>query len=164
MVFPPQPSDSLILVSWPCPEGHFSIFSAIQAYLFRTFHLAVDSLGLRRSGSSSQFIDPPQDFPKQVPRHGDFGQLERDVPGMAHDLGPDLDQLLAQGGQRSVLWLLRYGRLLLWVTSRPHGHCVDTSVPRAEADVIGGKADVEIEGLLSARERTFSRQAQKVRL
>ena len=32
-----------------------------------------------------------------------------------------------------------------------HGHCVDTSALRAEADVIGGKADVEIEGLLSAR-------------
>ncbi len=52
----------------------------------------------------------------------------------------------------------------LWVTSRLHGHCVDTSALRAEADVIGGKADVEIECLLSARERTFSRQAQKVRL
>ncbi len=50
------------------------------------------------------------------------------------------------------------------VTSRLHGHCVDASALRAEADVIGGKADVEIEGLLSARERTFSRQAQKVRL
>ncbi len=56
------------------------------------------------------------------------------------------------------------GRCPLWVTSRLHGHCVDTSAPRAEADVIGGKADVEIEGLLSDRERTFSRQAQKVRL
>ncbi len=44
----------------------------------------------------------------------------------------------------------------VWVTSRLHGHCVDTSAPRAGADVIGGKADVEIEGLLSARERTFS--------
>ncbi len=32
-----------------------------------------------------------------------------------------------------------------------HGHCVDTSALRAKADVIGGKADVEIEGLLSAR-------------
>ncbi len=41
----------------------------------------------------------------------------------------------------------------LWVTSRLHGHCVDTSALRAEAGVIGGKADVEIEGLLSARER-----------
>ena len=53
MAFPPQPSDSLILVSWPCPEGPFPIFSAIQAYLSRTFHLAVDSLGLRRNGFSS---------------------------------------------------------------------------------------------------------------
>ncbi len=44
----------------------------------------------------------------------------------------------------------------LRVTSRLHGHCVDTSALRAEADVIGGKADVEIEGLLSARERTFT--------
>ncbi len=35
--------------------------------------------------------------------------------------------------------------------------------PEGEADVIGGKADVEIEGLRSARERTSSRQAQKVR-
>ncbi len=42
MAFPPQPSDSLILVSWPCPEGHIPIFSAIQVYLSRTFHLAVD--------------------------------------------------------------------------------------------------------------------------
>ena len=33
MVFPPQPSDSLILVSWPCPEGHFPIFFAFQAHL-----------------------------------------------------------------------------------------------------------------------------------
>ena len=43
------------------------------------------------------------------------------------------------------------GESPLRVTSRLHGHCVDTSALRAEADVIGGKADVEIEGLLSAR-------------
>jgi hypothetical protein len=43
---------------------------------------AVDFLGLRRSGSSSQFIDAPQDFPKQIPRHGDLGQLERDIVNM----------------------------------------------------------------------------------
>ncbi len=55
-------------------------------------------------------------------------------------------------GQQAVECPLR-------VTSRLHGHCVDTSAPRAEADVIGGKADVEIEGLLSARERTFSVRA-----
>jgi len=46
---------------------------------------------------------------------------------------------------------VRHHKCPLRVTSRLHGHCVDTSAPRAEADVIGGKADVEIEGLLSAR-------------
>ena len=82
----------MILVIGPRLEGHSVIFLAIQTHLSCRFLLAVDSLGLRRSGSSSQFIDPPQDFPKQVPGHGDFGQLERDVAAMAHDLGADLDQ------------------------------------------------------------------------
>jgi len=56
------------------------------AHIFRhpdaplpSFLLTVDCPGLRRNGSSSQFIDPPQDFPKQVPGRGDFGQLERHV-------------------------------------------------------------------------------------
>ncbi len=40
----------------------------------------------------SEFIGPPQDFPKQFPGHGDFGQLERHVPAMADNFGPDLDQ------------------------------------------------------------------------
>ena len=53
MAFPPQPSDSLILVSWPSPGRPFSHdFPPSQAYLSRTFHLAVDSLGLRRNGFS----------------------------------------------------------------------------------------------------------------
>ncbi len=40
-----------------------------------------------------------------------------------------------------------YREWLLWVTSRLHGHCVDTSALRAEADVIGGKADLIAAGL-----------------
>ncbi len=55
--------------------------------------LAVDSLGLYWSGSSSQFIDPPQEFLKQVPGHGDFGQLcqsEGNVPPMTNNFGPIL--------------------------------------------------------------------------
>jgi hypothetical protein len=60
--FPPDPSDSLISVCWPWPEGNFSIFSVIHAYLSRTFHLAIDPRGLRRNGSSSQIIDHAQDF------------------------------------------------------------------------------------------------------
>jgi hypothetical protein len=55
----------------------------------------VDFLDLRWSGSWSQFFDPSQDFPKQVSGHSDFGQLERDVPAMADNFGPDLDQLLS---------------------------------------------------------------------
>ncbi len=86
-----QPSDGMILVIGPRLEGHSVIFLAIQTHLSCRFLLAVDPLGLRRRGSSSQFIDPPQDFPKQVPGHGDFGQLERDVPAMAANFRPDLD-------------------------------------------------------------------------
>ena len=93
----------MILVIGPRLEGHSVIFLAVQTHLFCRFLVAVDSLGLRRSGSSSQFIDPPQDSPKQVPRHGNLRQLERDVATMADNFGPDLDQLLAQSGQRPVL-------------------------------------------------------------
>ncbi len=54
-----------------------------------------------------QFIDPPQDFPKQVPRHGNLRQLERDVATMAENFGPDLDQLLVQRDHEPVLDILR---------------------------------------------------------
>ncbi len=73
----------------------------------------MDFLGLRRSGSWSQIINQAQDFPKPIPGHGDFGQLERDVPAMADNFGPDLDQLLPERRQRPVLDLFRQYRLLL---------------------------------------------------
>ncbi len=57
--------------------------------------------------SGSQFTDQAQDFPKRVMRHGDFHHLEHDVGTMADDLGPDLDQLLPQRGQRPVPHFLR---------------------------------------------------------
>ncbi len=72
-------------------RSHSVIFLAIQTHLSCRFLLAVDSLGLRRSGSSWQLIDPPQAFLKQIPGHGDLGQLERDVPAVAANFGPDLD-------------------------------------------------------------------------
>ncbi len=81
----------MILAIGPRLEGHSVIFLAIQTHPSCRFLLAVNSLGLRRRGSSSQFIDSSQDFPKQVSGHGDFGQLKRDVPGKAHGLGADLD-------------------------------------------------------------------------
>ena len=94
MVVPPLPSDSLILVSWPRPEGHFSIFSAIQAFLSCTFHLAVYSLGLRRSGSWSRIINQAQHVLEQASWDGNLGQLEDDVAAMAYDLRADFHRLL----------------------------------------------------------------------
>ncbi len=55
----------------------------------------MDFLGLRRNGSSPQIINQAQDSPEQASRHGNLGQLERDVPPMSEDLGSNLDQLLA---------------------------------------------------------------------
>jgi hypothetical protein len=82
------------LVIWPCSQHHIPIILAIQTHLSRTFHLAVDLLGLRRNGSSSQIINQAQDFPEQLPRHRHLVQLKGDVSAMADDLGSDLDQLL----------------------------------------------------------------------
>ena len=93
-VSPLQPSDGLILEISPRLEGHLARFAAIQTHPSCRFHLAVDSLGLRRSGSWSQIINQAQDFPEQFPRHGNLGQLESDIATMADDLGPDFDQLL----------------------------------------------------------------------
>ncbi len=65
---------------------------AIQTRPSCRFHLAVDFPGLRRSGSWSQIINQAQDFLEQFPRHRHLGQLERDVPAMADNFGPDLHQ------------------------------------------------------------------------
>ena len=47
-----------------------------------------------------------QDFGEQRSGDSDLHQLESDVATMTHDLGTDLDQRLAQRGQRPVLRLL----------------------------------------------------------
>jgi hypothetical protein len=44
-----------------------------------------------------------QDVGEHLSRHCDLGHLERDVAAVADDLGTDLDQLLAQTGQRPRL-------------------------------------------------------------
>ena len=51
-----QPSDGMILVIGPRLEGHSVIFLAIQTHLSCRFLLAVDSLGLRRSGSVADHL------------------------------------------------------------------------------------------------------------
>ncbi len=87
----------------------------------------------------------------------------REFDAKVEPVEPDPGSNPADGGEREILSDYRdpgsnrggfqLVRCPLWVTSRLHGHCVDTSALRAEADVIGGKADVEHERLLSARER-----------
>ncbi len=87
-------------IRWP-DFGDRPSFGRPFAQIFRhsdtpllSFSLAVDFPGLRRSGSWSQIINRDQDFPEQFPRHRQFGQLEGDVPAVAGNFGPDLDQLL----------------------------------------------------------------------
>ena len=123
-VSPLQPSDGMILVVGPRLEGNSVIFLAIQTHLSCRLLLAVDSLGLLRSGSSSQFIDPPQDFPKQAPRHGNLCQLERDISAMADRLCADLDQIYAKRDQ-----------LRLRVNLRPSPGPVRTSEAGGEPDI-----------------------------
>jgi len=49
-----------------------------------------------------QPIDEAEDFPKQLSRHRNLCQLERDVPAMADHFRTDFDQLFPQRGQRPV--------------------------------------------------------------
>ena len=94
-----RPFDISDLMISPCLGGQTPTIPSIRTHFPRLFHLAVDFLGLRRSGSSPQIIDQAQDFPEQFPRHRDLGQLERDVPAMADYFRTDLDQLLPQRRQ-----------------------------------------------------------------
>ena len=49
---------------------------------------------------------------------GDLRHLEGDIPAMADNFGPDLDQLLAQSGQRPVLDLFGVIQCRLLATNR----------------------------------------------
>ncbi len=64
-----------------------------------------------------QPIDEAEDFPKQLSRHRNLGQLERDVPSMADHFRTDFDQLFPQRGQRPMLDLFGVIQCLLLATS-----------------------------------------------
>jgi hypothetical protein len=64
-------------------------------------------------GRCAQPGDQRQDVGEHLPRHRDLGHLEGDVAAMADDLRTDLDQLLAQAGQRPRFCGLRHRQ-------RPH--------------------------------------------
>ncbi len=88
-----------------------------------------------RQRSWLQLVNAVQDFGEQPSGDSDLCELECDGAAVAHDLGTDLDEFLTQRGERPVLCFLRYGRLLLWVISRPFSTAVRMSA-------FGGKADV----------------------
>ncbi len=69
----------------------------------------------------ARIINQAQDFPEWVSRYCHLGQLERDVPAMADNLGVDLDQLLPLRGQWPVLELLGEFQCLLLAISGSYG-------------------------------------------
>ena len=81
----------------------------------------MDFLGLHRSGAWSQIIDQQQDFSEQVPGHGDFRHLERDLATMADNFDTDFDQLLPEHGQRPVFQCRRQGECLVLATNGSRG-------------------------------------------
>ena len=60
------------------------------------------SKGLSKQQSTAPG-DQRQNVREGLPRDCDFGHVERDVADVANDLRPNLDQLLAQAGQRPRL-------------------------------------------------------------
>ncbi len=59
----------------------------------------------RRPSLRPQAIDQSQDPREQPPWNRHLDKLKGDVPTVPDHLGTDLDQLLPQSGQRSVLYL-----------------------------------------------------------
>ena len=64
-----------------------------------------------RGTGQAQPGDPLQNPGEQLPRDGDFRQLEGEVPGVGYHLGPDLDQFLPQRRERLALDRLREHQL-----------------------------------------------------
>ena len=88
----------MTVFGWPLGQ-----FSVIQADLSRTFHLAVDFLGLRRNWSSSQIIDQAPDILEQAPWYCHLGQLKRDITAMADNHRSNLDRLHPHRGHIPTL-------------------------------------------------------------
>ncbi len=68
---------------------------------------------------------------------------------MAHDLGPDLDQILAQARMRSVLGLLRQVQCLLWVNILLLALANVTESLGGTPDVIRAKTDIRPIGAIA---------------
>ena len=83
-------------------------FSVVSIVFMRVLSLSSSS-GCRCG--QSQPSNPFENSPEQLSRNRHFRHLEDDLPGMAHDLRPDLDQFLPQRRQCPVTHRLRQHRL-----------------------------------------------------
>ena len=81
--------------------GHVTQFSR------RLARAAAQGGSTSRHSSWSKPVDQPQNSPEQLARHGNLRHLEGDVARVRDDLRADLDELLAQPGQRPVFDRLR---------------------------------------------------------
>ena len=82
-------------------------FAFIKAHLCRRCLSQRPRSPVHAGAGGPQPGDQRQNFLEHLPRHRDLGHLECDVAAVAHDLGADLNQLLAQAGQRPRLRRLR---------------------------------------------------------
>src|SRR5271169_2133528 len=101
--------------SKPSSEGTGGLHSAglgtpAQTSPIATCHLPLAARSPRRSCRCERRAQPSQrqNVGKRLSRYRDLGHLERDVASVPDDLRADLDQLLAQAGQRPLLRHLRH--------------------------------------------------------
>ena len=129
-------ADSLTAKTARCsaPLGRNSLLYVDQGVPLPSSAVASDLISRSRwCGRCPKLGDQHQGFLEPLSRHRDLGHLKGRVAAVAHDLGADLDQLLAQAGQRPRLRHLRYRQ-------RPHeiAEIVGQRV-ELEADRVGGE-------------------------
>lgn len=94
-------------------SSHFSAANPGSARTFAARDLVFNSLfrsrvtSLDRRWRRCRPRDAVEDGHEQSPRHGHLGELERNVLRVPRRLGPDLDELLPQRYQRSILYWFR---------------------------------------------------------
>jgi len=77
--------------------------------------IVILSLSRRYRWGRPQVCNHSQSFREQSPWNRDLGKLERNVPTVPHDLGADLDQLVAQRRERSAFDLFSNARVRFWL-------------------------------------------------
>jgi hypothetical protein len=126
-------ADSLTAKTARCsaPLGRNSLLCVHEGVPLPSSAVASDLISRSRwCGRHPQLGDQHQDFLGHLSRHRDLGHLKGRVAAVAHDLGADLDQLVAQAGQRPRLRRLRHRQ-------RPH----------EIAEIVGQRVELEADGV-----------------